>query len=182
VVDGFVPLARTLRAHVPGPPAVAAASAAAGSNGDGDADRDGAGGGEPPPGKDARRPRQRPAPPSELASLALVRLAAREAFERAAARVLEGLAHDVLGRELRLAPADIEALVARARVAFENSGPVAIEVSAADALALAERAGLPVRIDPALGPGDVVVRVRDGAFESPLAFRLAGVLADAGTA
>jgi hypothetical protein len=180
VVDGFVPLARTLRAHVPGPPAVAAASAAAGSNGDGD--RDGAGGGASPPGADARRPRQPPAQPSELASLALVRLAAREAFERAAARVLEGLAHEVLGRELRLAPADIEALVARARVAFANSGPVAIEVSAADALALAERAGLPVRIDPALGPGDVVVRVRDGAFESPLAFRLAGVLADAGTA
>ncbi len=169
MVDGFVPLARTLRAQASGPrtdaTVVATASAraatpAAHSNGDGDGH----------------------APPSGLASLALVRLAALEAFERSAARVLEGLAHDVLGRELRLAPADVGALVARARVAFANSGPVAIELSAADAPAFAEQAGLPVRIDPALGPGDVVVRVRDGAFESPLAFRLAGVLAEAGAA
>jgi hypothetical protein len=179
VLEGFGPLARTLRAQVRGPRAdetAVACTAPVAARPGGDSDAEG------PPGREGRGRPQPLAPPSEFASLALLRLAALEAFERAAARLLEGLAHDVLGRELRLAPADVEALVARARAAFATSGPVAIEVSATDATAVAERFDLPVRIDPALAPGDIVVRVRDGAFESPFAFRLASVLAIAGAA
>ncbi len=177
-----MPLSRSLRARAPrnaGPGEPAAAPEP------GEAPRASAAvGAEAAPERPApRHPSGREhALPAELALLAHLRLAAREAFERGAARLLEGLAHDVLGRELRLAPADVEALVARALTVFAERGPVAIDLSPADAAAVADRFGLPLRIDPALGPGDVVVRVRDGSFESPLAFRLAGVLAEAGVA
>ena len=103
--------------------------------------------------------------------LTMVRLAASEAFERRARRLVATLARDVLARELALAPADIEALVGSALAAFAEHDPIAISVAAADADRV--RADLPFRIDPQLHPGDLIVHVADGSFESPLAFRLA---------
>ncbi|GAC1302856.1 MAG: hypothetical protein NVSMB19_12460 [Vulcanimicrobiaceae bacterium] len=106
--------------------------------------------------------------------LTMLRLAALEAYESATRRLIADLAHDVLGRELALAPVDIEALVARALAAFADLEPIALAVAPADRERV--RAPLPVRADATLAAGDLVVYVRDGAFESPYAFRLADAL------
>ena len=106
--------------------------------------------------------------------LTLMRLAALEGFERATRRLIADLAHDVLARELALAPADIEALVARALAAWSDHEPIALAVAPADRERV--RAPLPIRTDPTLASGDLTVFVRDGAFESPFGFRLADAL------
>jgi flagellar biosynthesis/type III secretory pathway protein FliH len=106
--------------------------------------------------------------------LALMRLAAYETFEQNARRMLRTLARDVLGRELSIAPADLDALAAEALAAFAGADPVSLRVSAADAERV--RSPLPVSIDPALEVGDLVVDVRDGAFESRFTFRLEAAL------
>jgi flagellar biosynthesis/type III secretory pathway protein FliH len=106
--------------------------------------------------------------------LSLMRLAALEAFERSTAQALRLFASDVLARELALSPADIEALVKRALASFAEHEPVAISVSPSDAERV--RAQVPVRIDPALEAGDLVVQVRDGTLESQFSFRLEDAL------
>ncbi len=122
---------------------------------------------------------------SVCAELALMRFAAAEALEGAARRVLCDLAGDVLGRELALAPCNIDALLRRAVAAFTDLEPVSVRVAAEDAPLLSsatvtcaqkELAALPVRVDPALVSGDFIIEVRDGALESPRAFRLRSTL------
>jgi len=105
---------------------------------------------------------------------ALMRLAALEAFEAGTARMLTSLAGDVLARELLLGPADIAALLKRALAAFVEHEPVSIAVSPADAERV--RVPLPVRVDSSLAAGDLIVHVRDGAFESSFSFRLQDAL------
>ena len=114
--------------------------------------------------------------------LALMRLAALESFERAKDALLEALAADVLGRELALAPVDVEALVRRAVARFADLEPVSIAVAPSDAERV--HALLPMRIDAALEAGDLIVDVRDGALESTFLFRLQSALdrASAGAA
>ena len=109
--------------------------------------------------------------------VALMRLAALEAFESGTERLLRALAEDVLARELALAPADVAALAARALAAFVEHEPVEIAVAPCDAERV--RAPVAVRADAQLAPGDLVVRVRDGAFESTFAFRASAALASA---
>jgi flagellar biosynthesis/type III secretory pathway protein FliH len=109
--------------------------------------------------------------------LALMRLAAMEAYERAVESLLRSLADDVLARELALAPADVDALVRRVLATFPVRDPVALRVSAADAARV--QAGLALSVDPALGRGDLVVVVRDGALESCFAQRFEDALARA---
>jgi len=112
---------------------------------------------------------------------ARLRVAVVEAYERSAASLLAALARDVLARELLLAPADLDALVASALASFAASEPVGLAVSASDATARL-RTSLPVRVDPALRPGDVILELKDGALESSLAFRLSSALVTAGAA
>jgi flagellar biosynthesis/type III secretory pathway protein FliH len=102
--------------------------------------------------------------------LALMRIAALEAFERASADLLGRLARDVLARELALAPADLCALAARALAVLADHEPIALVVAPGDVAAL--QTTLPVRADAALEPGDLIVEVRDGAFESRFALRV----------
>ncbi len=107
--------------------------------------------------------------------LALMRLAAREAFERAVIVLLESLAHDVLARELTTSPAEISALVACALGTFAACEPVGIAVARVDRERV--HAAIPVRVDDDLEAGDLVVDVRDGALVSSFAFRLDDALA-----
>ncbi len=120
--------------------------------------------------------------------LAVIRLAASEAFERATRELIRALGHEVFGRELTLAAIDIEALVGRAAAAFAQFQPMRIKVAADDApRAVAALktctdpalAALPVSVDAALMPGDVSIEVRDGAFESHRSFRLQSVVEQA---
>jgi flagellar biosynthesis/type III secretory pathway protein FliH len=106
-----------------------------------------------------------------LEELARARLAALEAYERGVPRLLEALARDVLGRELLLAPADLTRIAAAARERFGAEEPVALWLSPADAACVA--VDLPVRTDPALEPGDLVLEVRDGELDARFSLRLA---------
>jgi len=108
------------------------------------------------------------------AELARLHLAAAEALERRAASLLEGLAREVLARELQLAPVDLRALVAEALAAFHDDKPFAFVLSAEEADRF--EGAVPVRADPSLRSGDLIVEVRDGAFESHLHFRLSTVV------
>ena len=112
-----------------------------------------------------------------IGDLALMRLAALDGYERACARLLESLASEVLGRELALAPADLAALLQRALAAFSEQEPLAVVLSPHDAGRV--RVPLPVRIDPALSAGDLVIEVSDGELESYFAFRTQAALARA---
>ncbi|GAC1401498.1 MAG: hypothetical protein NVS2B8_08170 [Vulcanimicrobiaceae bacterium] len=104
-----------------------------------------------------------------IEELALLRLAAREAYERATIALLDVLARDVLRRELALAPAALAELVADVLATAASCEPVGIAVARADADV---HAPLPVRIDDSLQAGDLVVEVRDGTLRSTFALRL----------
>jgi len=107
--------------------------------------------------------------------LAAMRAAALEAFEASVEELLRGLADEVLARELAFAPADVGALVTRALAAFAAHEPVAVVLCATNA-ELLHGVALPLRVDSSLGDGDVVIEVRGGKLESPLAFRLQTIL------
>lgn len=111
------------------------------------------------------------------AQLALARLAACEAFERAAARLVELLARDVLARELALAPVDVAALIARIRALLERDEAVTVVVAPCDAQRIAS--GVPLRADLALEAGDVIIEVRDAAIDARFAVRAADAVAAA---
>jgi flagellar biosynthesis/type III secretory pathway protein FliH len=131
----------------------------------------------------AAPPQPETPPPSETAfddlmtEVALARLATREAYDRAVPRLLAALAREVLGRELALAPPDLEQLIALGRARFAAEEPVAVWLAPADAPRVV--VDIPVRSDPALQPGDLVLEVRDGELDARFAVRLAGALAGA---
>lgn len=177
MAEGFVALAAILgggRASAARPPGSAQSPAVTDSREratderEAPSDEPARGGGPPGPSGWAAAP--------VVEELARMRLAAREAFERGTVRLLAALADDVLARELRLADCDLAALAARVLAAAGAAEPVVLVVGESAAVQLAE-VGLPVRRDAALGPGDLIVEVRDGSLESPFAFRLAGALA-----
>jgi flagellar biosynthesis/type III secretory pathway protein FliH len=109
-----------------------------------------------------------------LQELVLARLAALEAYERLTPSLLEALARDVLGRELALAPADLNRLAGELCEAAAGEEPVALIVAPDDAPAIACR--LPVRTDIALRRGDLILEVRDGEIDARFNLRIAGVL------
>jgi hypothetical protein len=102
-----------------------------------------------------------------------------EAFARERATLLEDLAVDVLARELRLAPVDVEAIARRLMREHGTNLPVALRVAASDR-AFFETFDLPVETDVRLRSGEVVLVVRDGVLESTLGVRLAAVVRAAG--
>ncbi len=99
-----------------------------------------------------------------------------DALEDALARLVRELAADVLARELRLAPCDLAAIVARARA---QAPVVRVRVAPGEA---AREYGVPVLADAALQPGDAVLELAGGALDARLGVRLAAVLATAGEA
>ncbi len=104
-----------------------------------------------------------------LDELKFARLAALEAYDRAVPRLLDALVHEVLGRELALVPVDLAALAAGLRAEFAACEPVALVVAPGDAGSIA--ADFPVRVDPTLHPGDLMLDVRDGQIDARLAIR-----------
>lgn len=101
------------------------------------------------------------------------RAALYDAFATVRGRLLSDIACEVVGRELQLAPADIEAIVRRACAQAE--APTCVRVHPLDAPAFSGWT-CDVETDTALRRGDVVLCVRDGTIEAALGTRLEGVL------
>jgi hypothetical protein len=97
-----------------------------------------------------------------------------DAFDMLLPELVRGLAAEVLGRELRLAAVDLEALARRLIAERLAQGPVRLRVAPSEANVICE---LPVVTDPALRPGDVVLECRSGDIDARLRTRLAAVLA-----
>ncbi len=107
----------------------------------------------------------------------LFRAALADAFDALAAQLVRALAADVLGRELQLAPADVELLARRLVTDRRADEPLSLRVCPAD---LPVDCELPVVGDPELQPGDVVLVCCNGEIDARLAVRLADVLAAVG--
>lgn len=100
----------------------------------------------------------------------LFRARLADAFDAHLARLLREIAASVLGRELRIAPCDLQALVAR----IVGDVPIVrVRVCASDASRLH---GAEIAIDPALAPGDAIVELACGSVDARFGVRLAAVL------
>ena len=106
--------------------------------------------------------------PFDQARLFRARLA--DAFDAALARLLRELATDVLARELRMAPCDLAALVARL---CAHAPAVRVRVAPSD---ISDEFGLPCVADPALESGDAILEVDGGVIDARLGVRLALLL------
>lgn len=94
-----------------------------------------------------------------------------EAVEAAVETLVTDIAADVLGRELALAPVDIEAIVDRVLQRFADEEPLRVRVHAEDAASM--KCAIPVVTDMRLRPGDAVIELRDGSVDASLGVRLA---------
>jgi flagellar biosynthesis/type III secretory pathway protein FliH len=113
------------------------------------------------------------APPdvaSALRAARLFRAQLADALTEAFGTLLCDLAADVLARELRLAPCDLEALLQRVAA---RAPIVRVRVAPAD---LARVGSVPVEADVELDPGDAIVELAGGAIDARLGVRLATVL------
>jgi flagellar biosynthesis/type III secretory pathway protein FliH len=125
---------------------------------------------------DVRTPEMRAA----IRDARLFRARLGEALDARLARLLAAIASEVLVRELRIAPFDLKALVAR--IAGEVAAqPVCIRIAPGDRTALgssdtAALGDIPLREDETLAPGDLIVVFADGEIDARLGVRLAAVL------
>ena len=113
------------------------------------------------------------APPdiaSALRAARVFRAQLADALTEAFGTLLCDLAADVLARELRLAPCDLEALLRRVA---ERAPIVRVRVAPADIACLT---GVPVEADADLDPGDAIVELAGGTIDARLGMRLATVL------
>jgi hypothetical protein len=98
-----------------------------------------------------------------------------DAFDLQLAGLVRDIAAEVVGRELRLAPADIGEIARRLLAEYAAEEPLRLHVSPGD---VAFACALPIVVDPALAPGDAVLECRSGDIDARLAVRLAGVSAE----
>jgi hypothetical protein len=99
---------------------------------------------------------------------------ALDAVERSLGRLVASLAEEVLGRELKLSPVDLQEITNRALRRYDREGPVRVRVSTVDLGAV--RTELPVVADADLREGDLIVEVRDGTLDARMSVRLDCVL------
>jgi len=104
--------------------------------------------------------------------LRLFRARLAEALELATGELLRELAYAVLGRELRLAPADVAELAARILSEHPAAQPVTIRHAPGERIDLGVRAVA----DAALAPGDLIVVLASGDVDARFGVRLAGAL------
>jgi hypothetical protein len=107
----------------------------------------------------------------------IFRAALADAFAALTADLIERFGTDVLGRELRLAPADLEAIAGRLLLERRTDEPLRLRVAAADAGTACD---IPVVVDPLPTAGDAVLECRSGDIDARLPVRLAAYLAEAG--
>ena len=132
---------------------------------------------EPPPPAVAALEPEPPASdetPEEIAAAIrdarLFRARLVDALRDARDTLLAALAADVVGRELRAAPCDLDALLQRCAALVPV---VRVRVAPND---VAQVGSLPVVADETLQPGDAIVELAGGAIDARLGVRLATVL------
>jgi flagellar biosynthesis/type III secretory pathway protein FliH len=97
-----------------------------------------------------------------------------EAVEASVETLVKDIAAEVLGRELLLAPADIERIVDRALHRFAAEEPLRVRVHSDDLSRL--KCALPVLADNALRPGDAILELRNGYVDASLGVRVEALL------
>ena len=103
------------------------------------------------------------------------RAALADALDVAVQQLLAEIAENVLARELRLAGADVAAVVAKTRERFSNERVLTVRVHPRDRNALR---GLEIDavVDESLAPGDVIAELRSGTIDLRLRARLENAL------
>jgi flagellar biosynthesis/type III secretory pathway protein FliH len=94
---------------------------------------------------------------------------ALDTVERSMGGLLAAFAQEVLGRELALAPVDLNEIAQRALRRYEREGPVRIRVAPADVGNV--KTELPIVVDADLREGDLIVEVRDGMLDARMNVR-----------
>jgi len=97
-----------------------------------------------------------------------------EGVEAAIETITGDIAANVLGRELHVAPADIDAIVDRALQRYLADEPLRVRVHPDEAAGLS--CGVPVVGDERLRYGDAVIELRCGSVDATLGVRFASVL------
>jgi flagellar biosynthesis/type III secretory pathway protein FliH len=115
-----------------------------------------------------------------LADIRRFRAALADALDLRVEHLLGDIAASVLARELRVAPADLRAIVAR-ELARSGELPLRIRAHPSECDALNGLDGAVVA-DPGLRRGDVAIDVRGGTIAATLGCRLERAIAAAATA
>jgi flagellar biosynthesis/type III secretory pathway protein FliH len=111
-----------------------------------------------------------------LGEIRRFRAAVADAFEFEVEELLRDLAGSVLARELQLAPADVRAVVERARSRYARERVLAVRAHPAEVESLAAL-GVEVLPDAQLRGGDVIIDLQSGTIDLSLGVRLDAVLA-----
>lgn len=131
---------------------------------------------DPIPPEHAERPQcAQPYTHEAVAEVRRFCAAVSDAIDATVRAVLCDVAAEVLARELGSAPANIEAIVARACARYASEGVVCARVHPDEAAQLCS-AGVNAIADPTLRRGDAVLCVRSGTIDLTLGARLAAVL------
>jgi len=137
---------------------------------------------EPPPEPIPSPPRPSPPDPHVaavikgfLAELRRLRARAADLFETESETLLASLAGDVLARELLLEPADVTALVSRAKARLGASEMI-VRLAPDDCIHLGEPLG--AEPDATLERGDVIIETAHGSIDMRLGSRLRASLGE----
>ena len=98
-----------------------------------------------------------------------------DALDLALDDLLRDIAADVIGREMRLAPVELERIVQRALARAAAESPLAVRVHPDDCESLAD-CGMPIVSDAEMRRGDAVIQVRFGTIDVSLGTRLEELL------
>lgn len=110
-----------------------------------------------------------------LAEVRRFRAALADALDAQLREIVREVACEVLGRELRLAPADVTAIATGALERYAADGPLRLRAHPLDARAL-ETLELPIVADGALRRGDLTIELRSGTIDASLGARLEALL------
>jgi flagellar biosynthesis/type III secretory pathway protein FliH len=113
-----------------------------------------------------------------LSAVRCFRAALTDALEIALQSLLPAIAHDVLGRELRIEPADLAAVVTEAVERFGREQVLVIRARS-DEIGAMESLGVELAADDRLPRGDAEIELRSGTIYMRLHARLENLLTNA---
>jgi flagellar biosynthesis/type III secretory pathway protein FliH len=109
-----------------------------------------------------------------MSDIRVFRARIAEGVEAALDALLADIAADVLARELRMAPADLQHIVDCALTRYQSDEPLRVRVHPDEVNSIA--CAIPVVADDDLRTGDAMIELRTGTVQATLGIRLADVL------